>query len=71
MPTFPLIFVDKDEAKASQPTILAISCTKRLVDLASHFLDRNCESFARTQGCLEMCTLTGLADVAAMLPFHQ
>ena len=66
MVTFPLIFVDKDAARASQPTMLAISCTKRLVDLASHLFDRNCESFARTQGCLETYTLAGWADAEAI-----
>jgi hypothetical protein len=41
------------------PKIKAISCTNVFVCLASVLFDRNWESLARRQGCVEIFTLCG------------
>ena len=52
----------RHDAKASQPRINAISLTKALASLALVCLERNCDSFARRQGCLETCKFAGSGD---------
>ena len=48
-------------ASASTAMIVAISLTSVFVSRALVDFDRNWESFARTQGCLDTCTLAGRA----------
>lgn len=52
----------KPRAKASQPTIVAMSWTRVLVSLALVDAERSWLSFARTQGCVEIWTL--VEDIA-------
>jgi hypothetical protein len=53
-------------ASASTPMIVAISLTSVFVSRALVDFDRSWESFARRQGCFEMCTLAG-SVVAIMI----
>jgi hypothetical protein len=46
-------------ASASTAMIVAISLTSVFVSRALVDFDRSWESFARRQGCFEMCTLAG------------
>lgn len=55
----PVCTVDKPCARASQPTMVAISCTSALVSLALVDDERSWLSFARTHGCVETWTLDG------------
>lgn len=57
--TVPLDVVCKEVAKASQPRMRAISCTRAFVSRALMELERSWESLAIRQGCLEMWTLGG------------
>lgn len=57
--TVPLDVVVKAVAKASQPRMRAISCTRAFVSRAMAVFERSWESFAIRQGCLERCTLGG------------
>ena len=51
--TVPLDIVCRDFAKASQPTMRAISWTKDFVSRALAFFDRSWESLARRHGWVE------------------
>jgi hypothetical protein len=55
----PLSVTFKPWARASQPTMVAISCTSCLVSLAFVDWERRRLSFARRQGCVETWTLDG------------
>lgn len=55
--TVPLLTEVSSEAKASTATIKAISCIKVLVSRALACLERNCESFARRHGWVDIWTL--------------
>lgn len=57
--TVPVGTLCRHAAKASQPTMRAISCTSAFVSRAFVSLDRSCESFARTHGWVEMWTFDG------------
>jgi len=57
--TVPLGATSKHVASASQPIIIAISCTKAFVSLEAVLCDRSLESFALRQGWRETWTLGG------------
>lgn len=57
--TVPVSVTCKPCARASQPTMVAISCTSCLVSLAFVDFERRRLSFARRQGWLETWTLDG------------
>merc|ERR1719282_2020623 len=57
--SFPTSAVVRPWANASQPTIVAMSCTRALVSLAFVEADLSWLSFARTHGCAETCALDG------------
>ena len=54
-------------ASASTAMIVAISLTSVLVSRALVDFDRSWESFARRQGCFEMCTLAGSVVVIVIV----
>jgi hypothetical protein len=62
--TVPLSVTCKPWARASQPTMVAISCTSCLVSLAFVDWERRRLSFARRQGCVETWTLEGREEDA-------
>jgi hypothetical protein len=63
IPTVPLDETSKP-ARASQPTIVAISLINELTSRAFVLWDRSWESFARTQGCFETWALGGSDTIA-------
>ena len=62
--TVPLELVCNPDARASHPSIRAISWTKAFVSRALVPLERSCDSLARRHGCWEMWTLGGRVEEA-------
>jgi hypothetical protein len=52
---------ERPEARASQPTMVAISCTRAFVSREFAVSDRNWESLACRQGCVDTCAFEGRA----------
>lgn len=60
--TVPVSVTWRPWARASQPTMVAISCTSCLVSLAFVDFERRRLSFARRQGWLDTWTLDGTEE---------
>lgn len=65
--TVPLGAISTLVARASQPIIRAISCTRDFVSFEEVDSERSWESFAWRHGCLETRTLEGREDMIAVV----
>jgi hypothetical protein len=65
--TVPDSVTSKPWARASQPTMVAISCTSCLTSRPFVDWERRMLSFARRHGCVEMWTLEGREEAMSVV----